>query len=87
MKRVVALEGDMVETRGYKERLVLVPRGHVWIEGDNHAQSRDSNFYGSVPLGLLTGKLAYIIWPLHRVGRVDSTPTVEMEERLVSRSL
>lgn len=29
---------------------VQVPKGHVWIEGDNAPQSRDSNSYGTVIL-------------------------------------
>lgn len=86
VKRVVALENDMVETLGYKQRLVVVPRGHVWVEGDNHLQSRDSNLYGPVPMGLLTGKMTYIIWPPHRVGRVRAALPADAEARLVSRS-
>jgi inner membrane protease subunit 2 len=63
VKRVVALEGDSI----YNDRtgrLVVVPRGYCWVEGDNRATSRDSaSQYGPVPLGLIEGRVTAIIWP------------------------
>lgn len=35
-------------TLKYKNRIVRVPIGHLWIEGDNHNVSKDSNIYGPV---------------------------------------
>ncbi|XP_028624714.1 mitochondrial inner membrane protease subunit 2 isoform X2 [Grammomys surdaster] len=46
IKRVIALEGDIVRTIGHKNRLVKVPRGHMWVEGDHHGHSFDSNSFG-----------------------------------------
>lgn len=48
VKRVVAEEGEEVETKGYRTRRVLVPEGHCWVEGDNTRLSRDSNLFGPV---------------------------------------
>lgn len=48
VKRVVAEEGEEVETKGYRTRRVLVPRSHCWVEGDNIRASRDSNLFGPV---------------------------------------
>ncbi|ERE74086.1 inner membrane protease subunit 1-like protein [Cricetulus griseus] len=48
IKRVIALEGDIVKTIGHKNRLVKVPRGHMWVEGDHHGHSFDSNAFGPV---------------------------------------
>ena len=61
-KRIVALEGDTIVNRIYpfKER-IIVPKGHVWLAGDNPSNSTDSRMYGPVPLGLIQGKL---IWKL-----------------------
>jgi len=36
-----------------------VPRGHVWLEGDNLENSSDSRAYGPVPYGLLRSRVLY----------------------------
>jgi mitochondrial inner membrane protease subunit 1 len=36
---------------------VLVPEGHIWISGDNIANSRDSSAFGPVPIALVRGKI------------------------------
>ncbi|CAD7694317.1 unnamed protein product [Nyctereutes procyonoides] len=58
IKRVIALEGDIVKTMGHKNRYVKVPRGHIWVEGDHHGHSFDSNSFGPVK--------CYLLWPFHR---------------------
>ena len=49
----------------------VIPRGHVWLEGDNRHASYDSRDHGAVPLALVSGrawckvgqyKLKYIQW-------------------------
>ena len=103
MKRVVGLEGDVLEVRkggsyydaergsrkmaiasggggaaaaaaatavGLPE-MVVVPPGHVWVEGEHPEGSRwsvDSNTYGPVPLGLLVGRVEAVVWPWARRG-------------------
>ncbi|KIW21164.1 signal peptidase I [Exophiala spinifera] len=39
--------------------MVQVPEGHVWVAGDNLAYSRDSRFYGPLPMALIQGKCLY----------------------------
>ncbi|XP_066580168.1 mitochondrial inner membrane protease subunit 2 isoform X2 [Amia ocellicauda] len=46
IKRVIALEGDVIKTKGYKNRYVKIPEGHLWIEGDHYGHSLDSNSFG-----------------------------------------
>ncbi len=42
---------------------IRIPRGHVWLAGDNMSNSTDSRTYGPVALGLLKGKvLARVSW-------------------------
>lgn len=59
-KRIVGVEGDRVtffEPRtGDTCHTVVVPKGHVWIQGDNLYASRDSRQFGPVPYGLIQGK-------------------------------
>ncbi|XP_067124677.1 mitochondrial inner membrane protease subunit 2 [Centruroides vittatus] len=66
IKRVIATEGDVVKTRTYKKRYMPIPQGHCWVEGDHHAHSMDSNFFGPVAVGLITAKASHIVWPPSR---------------------
>lgn len=86
IKRIVALEGDTVKTLGYKNEFVKVPSGHCWVEGDNHAISEDSNRSGPLPMGLITAKAKYVLYPhFKRIDpkfvhdRVSVNPNVEKE--------
>ncbi|XP_052889381.1 mitochondrial inner membrane protease subunit 1 [Anopheles moucheti] len=44
--------------------IVTVPRGHLWIEGDNVQNSSDSRNYGPVPIGLVKSRAVCRLWPL-----------------------
>ncbi|KAI8117825.1 hypothetical protein FF38_08260 [Lucilia cuprina] len=44
-----------------------VPRGFVWIEGDNQKNSSDSRYYGPIPLGLIKSRAVCRIWPLSEI--------------------
>jgi len=68
-KRILGLAGDTVcvDPTGRlapSTEHVLVPKGHIWIVGDNAAESRDSRWYGPVPIALVHGRLYARIWPL-----------------------
>lgn len=58
-KRVLGLPGDTLQAdpRDEKSPFVMVPRGHVWLGGDNINNSTDSRHYGSVPMGLVQGRV------------------------------
>ena len=61
-KRIIGLAGDTVcvDPTGRlapSTEHVLVPKGHIWIVGDNAAESRDSRWYGPVPIALVHGRL------------------------------
>lgn len=65
-KRITGLPGDKV--RGHFPRgSQVVPRGHVWLEGDNTNNSKDSRIYGPVPQGLIRGRVVCRIWPLNKI--------------------
>ncbi|XP_040199753.1 mitochondrial inner membrane protease subunit 2 isoform X1 [Rana temporaria] len=71
IKRVIGLEGDIVKTAGYKTRFVKIPNGHMWVEGDHHGHSFDSNAFGPVSLGLLHAQATHILWPPKRWQRLN----------------
>ena len=82
VKRVVALEGDVVRTKKpYPISTIQVPPNHVWIEGDGPAgSSLDSNTYGPVSKRLLTGRVTHVVYPFRKMGQVRWW---EHERRLV----
>ncbi|XP_076064602.1 mitochondrial inner membrane protease subunit 2 isoform X1 [Oratosquilla oratoria] len=72
IKRVIALEGDLVKTIGYKRKYLRVPEGHCWVEGDHKGHSLDSNLLGPIAVGLITAKASHIVWPPPRWQRLNS---------------
>ena len=75
-KRVLGLPGDAVVRPGRASSnryrpgglngrgLLVIPDGHIWVEGDNPANSSDSRTYGAVPMALLRGRVLVRVWPL-----------------------
>ena len=77
-KRVIGVAGDVIEVeprtgaaegmlhigRGGGRGWVKIPKGHVWLAGDNMSNSTDSRSYGPVPLALIQGQV------LARVGSI-----------------
>ncbi|XP_069167522.1 mitochondrial inner membrane protease subunit 2 [Procambarus clarkii] len=72
IKRIIALEGDLIRTIGYKSRYIRIPEGHCWVEGDHTGHSLDSNFFGPVAIGLVTARASQIVWPPNRWQQLKS---------------
>lgn len=72
-KRVRGIEGELVRTKSTKGEPmeVVVPKGHVWLEGDNPSNSRDSRTYGPVPIAIITGRVVFKLWPFSELGRIE----------------
>mmetsp|Transcript_12591 Transcript_12591/g.18860 ORF Transcript_12591/g.18860 Transcript_12591/m.18860 type:complete len:195 (+) Transcript_12591:75-659(+) len=74
-KRVRAMEGENVKLPHrysyQKPVFVTIPKGHVWLEGDNKENSLDSRNYGPVPQALIRGRVWFKIWPPSEFGRLS----------------
>jgi len=70
IKRVIGVEGDTVTSHLYPPIKIRVPKGHVWVEGDNWNKSVDSNKYGPIPVGLVVGVATHVICPLDQWRRL-----------------
>ena len=66
------MPGDLVKTIHHKQQYIVVPQGHCWIEGDNFESSYDSNAFGCIPLGLIVGKVKFILYPFDRVSVLNN---------------
>ncbi|KAI5854549.1 mitochondrial inner membrane protease subunit 1 [Tricharina praecox] len=59
VKRVIGLPGDFVvkDPSDGSGDMLQVPKGHMWVTGDNMPHSVDSRFYGPIPLAMVSGKI------------------------------
>ena len=55
-----------------------VPRGHVWLEGDNALNSTDSRSFGAIPLGLIQSRAILRLWPIAELGFLESHEKLEL---------
>lgn len=71
IKRVKGLPGDIIEwrppTASIIRPLIHIPKGHVWLEGDNPAHSTDSRMHGPQPFAAVKRKEIAIVWPPQRM--------------------
>lgn len=42
---------------------VKVPKGDVWVMGDNRGNSEDSRFFGPIPIHTIIGRAIWKVWP------------------------
>lgn len=48
-----------------------VPEGELWVMGDNRTNSQDSRYFGSIRTDSVTGRGAFIYWPLDHFGVLE----------------
>ena len=45
-----------------------IPKGQLWVMGDNRTDSEDSRYFGPIPQSSVVGRAFFRIWPLNRIG-------------------
>lgn len=64
-KRITGMPGDIIlvdpshleDGPARFEQFIQVPKGHVWVTGDNLSHSLDSRSYNVLPMALIKGKI------------------------------
>ena len=54
----------------YRSGKIKVPDGDLFVLGDNSLSSKDSRWWGFVPLRKVRGKAILIVWPPGRIGLI-----------------
>jgi signal peptidase I len=54
-------------TYGAEGQVTQVPKGSVFVLGDNSSSSHDSRYWGFVPEENIIGQAKFIYWPLNRI--------------------
>ena len=67
LKKIEYPPGDYI---GMEGEPYIVPENHIFVIGDNTANSHDSRAFGAIPLSDLIGKAYKIYWPLDRAGPI-----------------
>ncbi|HWH11867.1 MAG TPA: signal peptidase I [Solirubrobacteraceae bacterium] len=47
---------------------ITVPKGQLFLMGDNRGNSDDSRFWGPIPTSWVIGEAFVLYWPLNRIG-------------------
>ena len=61
-KRIIAIENEKVDLDN-EGNFIIVPKNHVWVEGDNKDNSYDSRSFGPISNHLIIGRIKAKIWP------------------------
>ncbi|XP_010549476.1 PREDICTED: mitochondrial inner membrane protease subunit 1 [Tarenaya hassleriana] len=78
-KRVIGVEGDLITYvidpgKNDKSQSIVVPKGHVWVQGDYTCNSKDSRTFGPVPYALIQGRVLLRVWPFRDFGPLGPSP-------------
>jgi signal peptidase I len=46
---------------------VTVPKGMLWVMGDNRQDSRDSRFFGPIQRSTVVGRTVFRVWPIWKM--------------------
>ncbi|KAI8070423.1 mitochondrial inner membrane peptidase complex catalytic subunit [Gongronella butleri] len=84
LKRIIGMPGDHIckDPTIDEPKYIDVPKGHVWVAGDNLSNSTDSRSYGPVPMGLIRGRVIAKAWPEFRWIGNGMTPVSDLRKIL-----
>jgi signal peptidase I len=54
-------------TLGTEPATVAIPKGDVWVMGDNRCDSKDSRYFGPIKASTIVGRAFVVVWPLSRI--------------------
>ena len=63
-------ENYIAQMPNYKLISVTVPKGKLFVMGDNRNNSNDSHIWGFLPQNNIIGRAVFRFWPLNRIGNV-----------------
>lgn len=66
-KDQVALTNMVSRCRVVDMPKVVVPKGQLFVMGDNRPESFDSRSFGTIPKNLVVGRAFAIVWPFARI--------------------
>ena len=49
----------------------VVPKGHLWVMGDNRNDSVDSRYFDAIPTSSVVGQAVFKVWPVGRFGALN----------------
>mmetsp|Transcript_29790 Transcript_29790/g.102969 ORF Transcript_29790/g.102969 Transcript_29790/m.102969 type:complete len:232 (+) Transcript_29790:38-733(+) len=80
-KRVAAVAGEPIPPAfGAAASKAVVPKGCVWLLGDNTGNSNDSRYYGAVPEALVKGRVIVRVWPPEKFGALPPRPEHDSQD-------
>ena len=73
------MQESYIKTTFHADGTWEVPRGEIFVMGDNRNNSSDSRSWGTVPLNNIIGKALFVYWPIEQWGALTSSAIAASE--------